>query len=846
MSKIQANNFVNRDDTGAPDCSRGLTVSSGLLGVGTTTPATKLNLVSGTFRIDDGTTALDSFVASSEGHIGCVTNHKLNFVTNNTIRATVDTSGNFGIGTPTPDYLLDCESVSGHVIATGVPSNKLFFYADSANTTVGTTSASSTMRFNVGEGGSNEKARIDSSGRLLVGTTSSASSGDSQYSRFQVRGNTYLSSGNGILSLQKGEAAGFGVNNIVGTILFADANGGEFGRIDCTADAATGTNDFPSRLVFSTTADGASSPTERMRIDNVGRFGLGTTNPTNQLTVSTNADGTTALLKLHADADGTDNGLAGIKLSGNGGDHAAYIYGGHSTSGNSYLSFYTDLWGGSHNPQERVRIDSSGRLLVGTTSARANYFNSTFTSRFQVEGTSLDTGSVSIVRNESSNGPYLVFGSSGGTTVGSNTIVANDTNSTTFGSISFQGADNTEFVEAASIRAFLDGTPGANDMPGRLVFSTTADGSSTPTERMRIDNVGRMGLGTTPDSTLHVYGGSNAPGMRIGYTGNSNYFDADIQIFRTNSGTERMRIDDSGRLLVGTSTASGASRVDIVGNSGNAATEGVLQLRRGSDGLFDGYGLGAIRFGDTISGGNARAEIIAYADGTGGTGDLPTRLTFWTTADGASGSTERMRIGQNGYIHASNTGSYYSTSTFHELSSDSATDAALLVRASNTAKGHGSTSACLVIADYDSDYNGSNFLGAWNVTNNSWRCIIRGDGDLENVNNSYGAISDAKLKENIVDASSQWDDLKALQVRNYNFKEGQTHTQIGLIAQEVELVSPGLVSESPDRDEEGNDLGTVTKSVNYSVLYMKAVKALQEAMERIEMLEAKVTALEGN
>jgi len=205
-----------------------------------------------------------------------------------------------------------------------------------------------------------------------------------------------------------------------------------------------------------------------------------------------------------------------------------------------------------------------------------------------------------------------------------------------------------------------------------------------------------------------------------------------------------------------------------------------------------------------------------------------------------------MRIGQNGYIHASNTGSYYSTSTFHELSSDSATDAALLVRASNTAKGHGSTSACLVIADYDSDYNGSNFLGAWNVTNNSWRCIIRGDGDLENVNNSYGAISDAKLKENIVDASSQWDDLKALQVRNYNFKEGQTHTQIGLIAQEVELVSPGLVSESPDRDEEGNDLGTVTKSVNYSVLYMKAVKALQEAMERIEVLEAKVTALEGN
>ena len=54
-----------------------------------------------------------------------------------------------------------------------------------------------------------------------------------------------------------------------------------------------------------------------------------------------------------------------------------------------------------------------------------------------------------------------------------------------------------------------------------------------------------------------------------------------------------------------------------------------------------------------------------------------------------------------------------------------------------------------------------------------------------------------------------------------------------------------MVYESPDLDAENNDLGTVTKSVNYSVLYMKAVKALQEAMERIEQLETKVAALEA-
>jgi hypothetical protein len=133
--------------------------------------------------------------------------------------------------------------------------------------------------------------------------------------------------------------------------------------------------------------------------------------------------------------------------------------------------------------------------------------------------------------------------------------------------------------------------------------------------------------------------------------------------------------------------------------------------------------------------------------------------------------------------------------------------------------------------------------------------LVWSNGNVQNTNNSYTGISDIKLKENIVDASSQWDDLKAIQVRNYNFKEEtghETHTQLGVVAQEVELVSPGLVSESPDRDAEGNDLGTVTKGVNYSVLYMKAVKALQEAMERIETLEtanasleARLTALEG-
>jgi len=134
-------------------------------------------------------------------------------------------------------------------------------------------------------------------------------------------------------------------------------------------------------------------------------------------------------------------------------------------------------------------------------------------------------------------------------------------------------------------------------------------------------------------------------------------------------------------------------------------------------------------------------------------------------------------------------------------------------------------------------------------SSNTAKAIIAGDGDLTNANNSYGQISDSKIKENIVDANSQWDDVKAVKVRNFNFKESSglpTHKQIGVVAQELETVSAGLVSESIDRDPDTNeDLGTKTKSVKYSVLYMKSFKALQEAIAKIEVLETKVAALEA-
>jgi hypothetical protein len=131
------------------------------------------------------------------------------------------------------------------------------------------------------------------------------------------------------------------------------------------------------------------------------------------------------------------------------------------------------------------------------------------------------------------------------------------------------------------------------------------------------------------------------------------------------------------------------------------------------------------------------------------------------------------------------------------------------------------------------------------------KVIIYGNGNISNTNNSYSALSDIKLKQDISDAASQWDDIKNLKVRKYRFKQDVVDStsspyQIGLVAQEVELISPNLVETNVDRDpESGDNTLETTKSVKYSVLYMKAVKALQEAMVRIEALETQFEQLKA-
>jgi hypothetical protein len=166
----------------------------------------------------------------------------------------------------------------------------------------------------------------------------------------------------------------------------------------------------------------------------------------------------------------------------------------------------------STNGSERLRVDSAGRLLLGTSTARSNFFNGSVSAAFQVEGTNSDTRRVAIISSDTGaagNGAYLLLARQINGSIGGNQAV---TNGDSLGAVSFQGSDGTEFVEGARIEAVADAATSANDVPTRLVLSTTADGASSPTERMRITNVGIVNIGTS-GSTLAP--STTSPGITL-------------------------------------------------------------------------------------------------------------------------------------------------------------------------------------------------------------------------------------------------------------------------------------------------------------------------------------------
>ena len=369
------------------------------------------------------------------------------------------------------------------------------------------------------------------------------------------------------------------------------------------------------------------------------------------------------------------------------------------------------------------------------------------------------------------------------------------------------------------------------DSSGNVTTETTEELSfktgSSLTERMRIASGGGVEV-TTSGVAMKAPLIQPTNGDVSSYTGTtpSMHSPASATLAFSMGGGERIRIDSSGDLLVNTTEAWGGETTPHIETRGDVAGDyaGVV-ISNTNDAASDSASLnfGLARDGGLVFGNAGKITVGKEQDWTTTASTVDGFMSFSTMQN--ESLTEAMRIDSSGnlLLATTTTGGTFS-----------------VVRNGNTYN---------INAVSDANNTTEGFFRGYSTGAGADRVIIYSNGNIVNANNSYGALSDLKLKENIVDSGSQWDDVKSVRVRKYSMKVDQVGeaNQLGVIAQELESSGlTNLVYESIDRDIDGTDLGTTTKQVKYSILYMKAVKALQEAMYRIETLESKVQQLGNN
>ena len=814
--------------------------TSGNVGIGTSSPSSNLHIASSlaTIRLEDSDVANGAayslITSSSNGNIEFLadpdnarSSSDIRFHVDGSERMRIDSSGRLGVGTSTPNAILDVQDLNPQIQLTdsnntaaysrilATDGGSLILDADKGN--AGTNSA---LIFRVDD---TERARIDSSGNVGIGTSSPNSTGDKT---LHINGASYptIHLTNGTTGTATTDGVDIGLNHTSMDLFIRNRESADIAfytsatermRIDSSGNVGIGTTSPDGKVHAVTTGnnigfvhegpsdaniqtyihdtsnyarlgvdgggqgDGADgSPdhylisygtghalvgqfaiknsttggslgfytgSERMRIDSSGNVGIGTTNPTNQLEV-----GGEGIIRIRTSQDNTN----------------ANLYFNHKVTGSSFyrsdiaatdngIAFKTTT-AINAGPSERIRIDGSGRLLIGTTATDA-----TLSSKFQLVGSGVNSSPV-FYRTENNNvGPRIYLAKSRGA-YSAKTIVQDDDD---LGQIQFRGADGSADLVAASISTFVDGTPGTDDMPGRLVFSTTADGGSSATERMRIDSDGRVLIGGT----------STADDDHANITANGT-----LTVRRSSAGDDCIVIREGATvsLLV---EADGRVSSYNVGSNAYIAYDNEL----GTSGPY--AALGAF-------GGEARITA-----GSSGSDNVP--LVFRTASSGTE--TERMQIRGDG-------------------SSNFFTDHTNVVISRSGQSASTSHSIYVGVRSATSTLNGTVVYRVY-------------------TNGTYATISDANQKKNIQTTRDGYlEDINKLRVVKYNWNE-QDDTEpkeLGLIAQEVEEVFPGLVtniSESSDQPE--------SKGIKSSVLPYMLLKALQEATARIETLEAKVAAL---
>jgi len=467
---------------------------------------------------------------------------------------------------------------------------------------------------------------------------------------------------------------------------------------------------------------------------------------------------------------------------------------------------------------ERMRIDSSGRLLVGTSSSRTVQG---FNHKVQVEGTNASTASISIVRNTNSvDPPYITFGKTRSGSVGASGIVQQDD---VLGRIDFTGANGSNLGSlGARIDARVDGTPGSSsDMPTRLTFQTSGDGSATPTERMRIDSSGKVGIGTSsPSYTLEVYKSSvgnvasfnSSSGNRsldITSADNGAYLGAEWDRNINSAGgihtwsvedNEKMRIDSSGKVMIGTTTE-GQGQADnlTISDSGH--------------------------MGMTLRSTDSHECSIFFSDATSGAGEYAGAVQY-SHSDNAlifsSNSVARMRIDSSGNLLVGKTSASIDVDGFMVHNSD-------YINSTNTSGSAAYFNRKGTDGDIVNFQNDGSSVGSISVSGSS---------------TAYNTSSDYRLKENVVDLTGASARVNQLDVKRFNFIADDTNTLVdGFLAHEVADVVPEAITGTKDAvDDDGNP---EYQGIDQSKLVPLLTAALQEALTEIASLKTRVQALEA-
>ncbi len=431
-------------------------------------------------------------------------------------------------------------------------------------------------------------------------------------------------------------------------------------------------NDENSNWNFKTNANEEMSfqiaTTEAIRIDSSANVGIGTSIIGGKLHLSARTGDCKLIIEadkiqdqgseannpyiLYRQDGGIDMSAVGNNLFDSGQDHNALYL--SNSSGQGGIIFSTGTTNGYTNSTEKARFYKTGEFLVGIKTSREV---SSRKSAIQVEGNDAASSSIRIYRNaQNQNAPTLDFGKSRGSGVLSDTIVQDGD---TIGTISWFAADGTDSnSRTAHLRSEVDGTPGENDMPGRIVFSTTSSGAAQPSERLRINSSGHLIFAGDTNTYIH------RPA-------------SDTFAF-VNGANESLRIATSdGKIYIGHTAAipvsSTSARVQLSGTTNATSSISINRYSENANGNFLFFGksrgatvgtytatanndvIGSIRWcgSDGTDIAEGAAQISGEVDGNVTSNNVPGRLVFKTSRSGTL--TEVMRMVNSGHVGINNT-----------------------------------------------------------------------------------------------------------------------------------------------------------------------------------------------